>query len=157
MALKLNNRKSCKIYLVLIVVNIILISVLVSFASIFNLYPTISLKYITYILSGFYIASLIYLFLQSTILDYDTTSEVVSIKTQSPLINTTVNNKDFFELPKDNIISANINNILIKKYLIIKFKNSEGKILKKYFDISTCFHQELKQIESDLNNLIQRN
>lgn len=88
-----------------------------------------------------------------TIFDYDSTSEVVSIKNYFP---TSTGKSSIFELPKMCILSSKIEDNWFKKYLVITFTTTKGKCLKKYFDVSACTQNQISQLQGDLSQ-IQKN
>ena len=81
------------------------------------------------------------------VFDYDSTSEVVSIKNYFP---TSTERSGIFELPKMYILSSKIEDNWFKKYLVITFTTTKGKCLKKYFDVSACTQNQISQLKCDL-------
>ncbi|WP_407404048.1 hypothetical protein [Chryseobacterium sp.] len=160
MATKFNSKKRVKYRLTLMMVSMLILSVLLTFGfyySFINIFPIKTLDYLIVILSLAFFLYSIYSLYNSRVIDYDSTSEVLSIKYYLPTDRDISKPNHAFELPKSNIISFKIQDDLFHKYLVIGFENSKGICMKKYFDISSCTKSQITILEiesTDLNRKI---
>ena len=89
----------------------------------------------------------------TTVVEYDSSGEVLVIKsfTFFYFIKSKIN---CFEIPKDIIYSYKIEKGFLRKFLMIYFVTSSGEKIMKYFDITHCSSEEINKIEEDLKKNI---
>ena len=89
----------------------------------------------------------------TTVVEYDSSGEVLVIKsfTFFYFIKSKIN---CFEIPKDIIYSYKIEKGFLRKFLMIYFVTSSGKKIMKYFDITHCSSEETNKIEEDFKKNI---
>ena len=64
--------------------------------------------------------------------------------------------KSVFEMPQKKIVRIEIKERTFRKYLIILFSNSSGKLLRKNIDITFCSENETRQLLGNIaNNLVK--
>ena len=89
----------------------------------------------------------------TTVVEYDSSGEVLVIKsfTFFYFIKSKIN---CFEIPKDIIYSYKIEKGFLRKFLMIYFVTSSGKKIMKYFDITHFSSEEINEIEKKLKKII---
>ena len=89
----------------------------------------------------------------TTVVEYDSSGEVLVIKsfTFFYFIKSKIN---CFEIPKDIIYSYKIEKGFLRKFLMIYFVTSSGKKIMKYFDITHFSNEEINEIEKKLKKII---
>lgn len=153
MATKFNNKKNVVLKLALntvVTISLILFLSTIFYFNILTIFPKKKLGYLLIIIA---LAYLIYVLYKSKVLDYDSTSEVLSIKYYLPTESDISRPNDVFELPKSNIISYKIQTDFFHKYLVIRFENSNGICMKKYFDITTCTKSQISKLKLESNDM----
>lgn len=87
------------------------------------------------------------------IFEYENSGKVISIKSYQWLSN---GRNPVFEMPQKKIVRIEIQERTYRKYLIILFSNSSGKLLRKNIDITFCSENEIHKLLGDIsNNLIK--
>jgi hypothetical protein len=88
------------------------------------------------------------------VFEYENSGQVISIKNYHWL---SVGKKNpVFEMPQKKIIRIEVKELTFRKYLIILFLNSSGKILRRNIDITFCSKNETNQLlENISNNLVK--
>ena len=89
----------------------------------------------------------------TTVVEYDSSGEVLVIKsfTFFYFIKSKIN---CFEIPKDIIYSYKIEKGFLRKFLMIYFVTSSGEKIMKYFDITHFSSEEINKIEKKLKKII---
>lgn len=82
------------------------------------------------------------------IFEYENSGQVVSIKNYQWLSGG--KKMPVFEMPQTKIIRIEIKERIFRKYLIILFSNSSGKVLKKSIDITFCNQNQTNQVLGDI-------
>lgn len=84
------------------------------------------------------------------IFEYDISGEVLSIKNYNWFLMNKKLISPIFEIPKKSLIKFEIEEVFLKKYLIIFFKKESGKIMKTKFDITGCTNKQTRNIHLEL-------
>lgn len=88
------------------------------------------------------------------IFEYENSGQVISIKSYQWLSG----GKKFlnFEMPQKKIVRIEIQERTFRKYLIILFSNSSGRLLRRNIDITFCSENETRHLLKDIsNNLVK--
>ncbi|WP_114822617.1 ABC transporter permease [Chryseobacterium sp. KLBC 52] len=147
--MKINNKKrvSYHVGVQLVVLALLLLSISV-------------LRYLgyTYFIGIFFLTAflvLVYGFLKNQfIFEYENSGQVISIKSYRWISS----GKKFpvFEMPQKKIVRIEIQERTFRKYLIILFSNSSGKVLRRNIDITFCSEDEIQLLFEDIaNNLVK--
>ena len=96
---------------------------------------------------------IMYSIYRQKILEYDSTSEVLSIKYVTPelLKYLNISTNDVFELPKEMILNLKLESDFLGKYVVVTFRNSNNKIMKRYFEISSCSREFIDGLGNDVS------
>jgi len=88
------------------------------------------------------------------VFEYENSGQVISIKNYHWL---SVGRKNpVFEMPQKKIIRIEVKEQTFRKYLILLFLNSSGRVLRKNIDITFCSENETHKLLGDIsNNLIK--
>lgn len=143
--MKISNKKRVSYFMT---VHLILVALL--------FFIITSLMYLGYILmfgSFLLIAllALVYGLLKNQfVFEYENSGQVISIKNYQWLSM----GKKFpvFEMPQKKIVRIEIKEQNFRKYLIILFSNSSGKVLRRNIDITFCNENETRQLLGDIAN-----
>lgn len=88
------------------------------------------------------------------IFEYENSGKIISIKSyqwHSNKINPVL------ETPQKKIVRIEIKELTFRKYLIILFLNSSGKIVRKNIDITFCSENEIHKLLGDISNNLMKN
>ncbi|PRB85739.1 hypothetical protein CQ022_05655 [Chryseobacterium culicis] len=84
------------------------------------------------------------------IFEYENSGQVVSIKNYQWLSGR--NKTPVFEMPQKKIERIEIKERIFRKFLIILFSNSSGKLLKRSIDITFCSKNETQKLLGNITN-----
>jgi hypothetical protein len=88
------------------------------------------------------------------IFEYENSGQVISIKSYRWFSGG--KKYQVFEMPQKKIVRIEIKERTFRKYLIILFSNSSGRILRRNIDITFCNENETQQLLGDIsNNLVK--
>lgn len=91
---------------------------------------------------------------KNKIIEYDFSSDVLSIKSFEWYKNHQKSSKPFFEMPTQNLISYEIEQVYLWRYLVFIFINETGKSRKIRFNISCFSRKEMYRIHEELSTLL---
>ncbi|WP_426479181.1 hypothetical protein ACP3T3_06945 [Chryseobacterium sp. CBSDS_008] len=112
----------------------------------------------TFVLGIFFLLALLVLVYgllkKQFIFEYENSGRVIFIKSYQWLLSG--EKFSVFKLPQKKIVRVEIKERNFRKYLIILFFNSSGKILRRNIDITFCSENEIYQLLGDIgDNLIK--
>ncbi|CAD0219115.1 hypothetical protein KYG33_05865 [Chryseobacterium sp. D764] len=81
------------------------------------------------------------------IFEYENSGEILSIKSYQWL---SAGKKPRFEMPHRKIVNIEIKEGILKKYLVILFLNSSGKVLRMDIDITFCNENQVNLLFKDI-------
>ncbi|MBB6330653.1 hypothetical protein HNP24_001603 [Chryseobacterium sediminis] len=81
------------------------------------------------------------------IFEYENSGEILSIKSYQWL---SAGKKPRFEMPHSKILNIKIKEGILKKYLVILFSNSSGKVLRMDIDITFCNENQVNLLFIDI-------
>ncbi len=88
------------------------------------------------------------------VFEYENSGQMISIKSYQWF--SRGKKKSVFEMPQKKIVRIEIKERTFRKYLIILFSNSSGKLLRKNIDITFCSENETRQLLGNIaNNLVK--
>ena len=88
------------------------------------------------------------------VFEYENSGQVISITSYQCF--SRGKKKSVFEMPQKKIVRIEIKERTFRKYLIILFSNSSGKLLRKNIDITFCSENETRQLLGNIaNNLVK--
>ncbi|WP_110366827.1 MULTISPECIES: hypothetical protein [unclassified Chryseobacterium] len=145
--MKINNKKRVSQYMIsqLIILALLLLTITI------HMY----LGYNSVLVILFVIALLVYGRLKNQfIFEYENSGHVISIKSYQWFSGG--KKYQVFEMPQKKIVRIEIKERTFRKYLIILFSNSSGRILRRNIDITFCSENETQQLLGDIsNNLVK--
>ncbi|SIR70942.1 hypothetical protein [Chryseobacterium sp. RU33C] len=145
--MKINNKKRVSQYMIsqLIILALLLLTITI------HMY----LGYNSVLVILFVIALLVYGRLKNQfIFEYENSGQVISIKSYQWFSGG--KKYQVFEMPQKKIVRIEIKERTFRKYLIILFSNSSGRILRRNIDITFCSENETQQLLGDIsNNLVK--
>ncbi|MEG0926819.1 hypothetical protein [Chryseobacterium sp.] len=149
--MKINNKKEVNTYMAFQLVVMVLLFLI-----------TIALNHLGYHLFSrvFALAALLVLLYgilkNQFVFEYENSGQVISIKSYQWL--SLGRKMPVFEMPHKKIVRTKIKEHTFRKYLIIVFFNSSGKMLKRNIDITFCSKSQANQLLRDItNNLAKKN
>ncbi|MCW1961692.1 hypothetical protein [Chryseobacterium viscerum] len=148
--MKINNKKKVMNHMIFLLVVIVL------------LFGTI----ITLRFFGYHLLSILFVFITLLVLlygklknrfifEYENSGEILSIKSYQWLSGC---KKPRFEMPHRKILNIEIKEGILKKYLVILFLSSSGKVLRMDIDITFCNENQVNLLFRDITkNMTMKN
>ncbi|MFS4473255.1 hypothetical protein [Chryseobacterium sp. T20] len=147
--MKINNKKKVSHYMTFQLVVLVLLFLII-----------IILRYFGYpLFSGIFCLTALLVLVygalkKSFVFEYENSGQVVSIKNYQWFSGG--KKLPVFEMPQKKIVRIEIKNRGFRKYLIILFSNSSGKVLRRNIDITFCSENETQQLLGDIaDNLVK--
>lgn len=148
--MKINNKKKVNRYMIFQLVVLVLLFLNIIILMYFG-YPLFSGIFFVTALAVLAYGALKKRF----VFEYENSGQVVSIKNYQWFSGG--KKLPVFEMPQKKIVRIEVKKRGFRKYLIILFSNSSGKVLRRNIDITFCNENETCQLLGDItNNLVKK-
>lgn len=146
----INKKKFFYLYILTLVLLFFLMIILIIQTIDINIIPVNTLRNTPIVVILIFSIALVMFMNGQMIFEYDISGEVLSIKNYNWFLMNKKLISPIFEIPKKSLIKFEIEEVFLKKYLIIFFKKESGKIMKTKFDITGCTNKQTRNIHLEL-------